>query len=488
MNTTITNKTETEPINKTEEEIEHDRRFDEWNASQPEKFRIINRAPFTRVLPELRILDRVSKTVDTLDKEGRPAKEEMGFCPIKAHYPNGREVGLSIDIPTVIARSGFKTTVSKTGKKTISIPLVLYRSNPDHRRFLDLMVDIQNQAVDYIIANPKTMKGGSREQRDIRNKFSKLFYFAKDKDGYDLTMEQSEEVYMYLNPLDYVDKEKGVTNLMKILFPIHKKDESGKELNAWEELSWADVLDKDIALEITPKIIIQKIHHGAQYSLTVKCVSFVITNFFPIEKSASQEIVLRSIQENQQNKDAILEKFAVLKSMTTSNSTGPTPLNKFVGSDNSILVSAPQPTSPETNNIISDSSNQLGQLSQSGQSIQHNSPKQLDNITIPEPLASGITIQAPLLQSDMQTYSQTPSFQTPTPISNHFGIPSNSQTIPQVNNSAPYGSFADFKTASNSANSIFPQNIQSTSQIGSSQFAQQVQQQPNYSRLNTDSI
>jgi len=302
----------------TEIKNEDERLFEEWNSKQPEKYRIKTRSQFTRDLPEILILDRISKTIDTVDKNGTPSKEEMGICPIKARYPNGRESTLTIDIPTVIARKGFCTTISKTGKKTISIPLVFHRSNPDHKKFIDNMISIQNQAIKYIIDNPKTMKGGSKEPKVIGAKFSKLFYFSKDSDGNDLSMDESEEIYMYLNPLDYVDKEKNITNKMKIFFPLKKLDQQGKELG-WEELEWSEILDKNCGLEITPKIMIQRIHHGAKFSFTVKCVSFVITNSFPIEKNVQQEQTLKSISENEENKHLILQKFNELKSLSKPN-------------------------------------------------------------------------------------------------------------------------------------------------------------------------
>ena len=120
----------------TEQELSDNVRFEQWNNEQQERYKIKNRTTnFTKELPEIIIGQRISKQFTNEKKE----VIEYGNCPFKAKMQNGRETSLFIDLPTVIAGKGFKTTQVK-GVSKKSIAVILYRSNPDHKKFIDLIL------------------------------------------------------------------------------------------------------------------------------------------------------------------------------------------------------------------------------------------------------------------------------------------------------------------------------------------------------------
>ena len=286
----------------TEQELNDTIKFEQWNNEQQERYKIKNRTTnFTKELPEIIIGQRGNKQFTNEKKE----IIEYGNCPVKAKMQNGRETSLFIDLPTVIAGKGFKTTLVK-GVSKKSIAVILYRSNPDHKKFIDVILDLESKCIKHASSQKNLMP--TRNLSDVRGRFSKLLRFDKDNEG--IEDPDSDKVYFYLNPLDYENKEDETKSAkMKILAPYKQTNKNGKE--DWTELQWSDILDKPLSLEIIPKIKVISLYHGSSFSITMKCISIVVTDFKEIEKSLYQETTLKAM-ESESNKQAILEKFSKL--------------------------------------------------------------------------------------------------------------------------------------------------------------------------------
>ena len=287
----------------TEQELSNNIKFEQWNNEQQERYKIKNRTlNFTNELPQIIIGQRISKQFTNDKRE----IIEYGNCLFKAKMQNGRETSLFIDLPTVIAGKGFKTTQVK-GVSKKSIAVILYRSNPDHKKFIDLILELETKSVEHVIKT-KDLKPEKKDMSYMKGKFSKLLRFDKDNDG--MEDENSDKVYFYLNPLDYENKEDETKNAkMKIFAPYKQVNKDGKE--DWTELQWNDVLDKPLSLEIIPKIKVISLYHGSTYSITIKCISIVVTDFKEIEKTIYQENTLKAM-ESETNKQEILNKFSKL--------------------------------------------------------------------------------------------------------------------------------------------------------------------------------
>ena len=279
--------------------------FEQWNMSQDEKYRIQVRSDFTREFPVAVFGPRETKPIIKNDN-GVVEKIENAFCKLEAKEKNGQKKGYYVNMPTVISRRGFKTNIVK-GKPLKSIAITLFRSNPDHKLFIDNMLELQFNAAKHVIAN-KDLNPPDRDPKEVIKKFSILFRYEKDVDGFE--NKDSEKVYFYLNPLDFHDEEKQTDSIMKFYLPY--QDEKGK----WMEATWDDLLDKPYGFELIPKIKIMKLFHGNGYSLTIKCVSCVINRLIDIEHTAAQEETLRIVSENELNRAAIMEKFGALKNRT----------------------------------------------------------------------------------------------------------------------------------------------------------------------------
>jgi len=281
--------------------------FNKWNEEQIEEYRITNRVNFTKVFPKIHFGPRVEVPSKKPNEDGKFSMNAS--CKAFQLEPNGREKAYYIDMPAVVSKRGFVTTENKaSGKKSVSIPITLYRSNPDHLKFINGMLEIRTEAAKHIAATPM-LKPGTKNISEILLKMSKLFYFEVDNDN--IPNPESEEVYYFLTPLDYTDEEKDVRTKMEFYIP-YKKMKNGKETNEWEKIEWEHLLDSDYGFEFIPKLKVFKISHGNVYALTTKCVSCCITRVFPKLKSNHQDLTLKTVhekKENEENLRNILEKF-----------------------------------------------------------------------------------------------------------------------------------------------------------------------------------
>src|SRR5881296_944554 len=120
---------------KTELNEQHEAQFKLWNESiKEEKFKITKRNPYTEDFLTPIFGQRLIKTSI---KDGKEI--ESASAKIEYKLLNGRQMGYNIEMPTVVCRNGFQTKKVK-GADVSSISVTLYRSNPDHLKFINNML------------------------------------------------------------------------------------------------------------------------------------------------------------------------------------------------------------------------------------------------------------------------------------------------------------------------------------------------------------
>jgi hypothetical protein len=285
--------------NTTEIITQNDLIFQQWNNSQESNYKITSRKSYN--FPDVNIVFSQYTPKKTKDASGKDVV--YGESRIFNKLPNGRDVGLYIELPTVIARTGFKTQKEGKAMGTISIPIVLYRSNPDHLMFINGMNELLGKAFSFVLENKSDFKPGTKNLQEISKKFGKTFRYEVVDDIED---PESDKVYFYLNPLDYLNVDTGESSKMKFYLPFKKE---GKD--EWEEISWDQILDKPIGFECIPQIKLMKIYHGSSYSFTIKCTSCVILRVFKREIKSGQDTTLQNFTQKIDKND-ILSKFSVI--------------------------------------------------------------------------------------------------------------------------------------------------------------------------------
>ena len=321
--------------------------FEGWNEKQSEDRKINTRYQnFTSNFnenEEILVLPRVPKS---FIKNGSEVK--YGSLPIKLkNIKTGREKALEIELPTVIG--SFKTTMIGSESKD-SIAITLYRSNPDHKMFIDFFLKLEDTIQQSILDPIKKVAHGidkddlTGENRRfgiklLKGKFSKIFRFEKDESDPSGARENpnSEKVYMYLNPLDFVnDKEPEKSVKMKFYFPC--KNETN---NDFIEAPWSAFINKPLLLEMIPKLKIMHIYDNGKFSIIIKCASVVVTDIREKTTFNKQSETLNQISELKSVTDAILEKF---KNLTQTN-------------NESILIDSLSSVVNDTNNIFTEIKN-----------------------------------------------------------------------------------------------------------------------------------
>ncbi len=293
------------PIEITEEmKIEHELKFNAWNDAQDEKGKITKRTPYMEDFPNPIFNQRLVK--NSIGKDG--SSIESASAKIEAKLPNGRQMGFNEEMPSVVCRNGFKTKKVK-GQDVRSIAVTLYRSNPDHLKYINNMLWLRRKAAEHIIFASKDYKPSSKEPEKVEAKFSKIFRYEEVDNIED---ENSEKVFYYLNPLDYTNPESGEVSRMQFFLPGKKINTDGTPSNQWEEVPWEALLDQPFGFEGVPKIKVQKLFHGAQFALTTKCTSIVIHRIFPIEKGSGQEETLKTAAEDFKTREDLVAKFGAI--------------------------------------------------------------------------------------------------------------------------------------------------------------------------------
>lgn len=199
--------------------------FEEWNAKQLPKNRILKPSPFDMDIPNVSFgkLD----SGNTFNAKGEPMT--FPFSALKERKGKGREVAIQLTSPAVISQSGYRDNKTEQGIIR-SIGAIMDMSNPHHRHFTEhVCMGLYDQTIDFVLSNPGTFKLENKAsvvnlvktsedyreaKRDAWKQFSKFVRFPKNGEEIDT---ESNIRTVYINPSKYVDKvDPRKNNEMKV--------------------------------------------------------------------------------------------------------------------------------------------------------------------------------------------------------------------------------------------------------------------------------
>lgn len=286
-------------------------RFNAWNEKQPENRKIKNRLPFTLRFNRVKFLNFDKKNY--VGKDGKPGVNT--FKKMKFIGSDGSESACKVQSPSVIAPRGY-TTIKTDNGPLKCIPSVYDIENPDHELFIsEIDRAITTPAVHEIMKEPGTF--GIQEIQPIpeitdsvlasdqykmgsflvKSKMAKIVNFKKlTKTTFD---QSSPQRTIFLNPLDWQDKEKpddppvqmevNIKLQAGVPSTVISPDHLYKICEGYRMDGGKLKKGEPQGFEHSPEINFQKLNVGSKPSTKTSCTSTTITRFQVAPKSDSQD-------------------------------------------------------------------------------------------------------------------------------------------------------------------------------------------------------